>query len=379
MSRRIISYTIEELEQLIENKEAILLSVDYKNNINTKSKLHLRCKKDNFEWFPTLGSVLRGRWCPKCSGKASPTFEQVKQFVESKGGILLSTEYINNSSKLHLRCKKDNFEWFPRWSGIFFDNDWCPKCSGKASPTLEEIHKLVESKGGILLSTEYINSKSKLHIRCKKDNFEWFPRWGSLLRGRWCPKCAGKSKPTLEEISKFVESKDGTLLSTEYINSNSKLVVKCNKDQCEWRVSWSSLNNMGSWCPVCFTYKTQRKLFNIILEIFPNQKIYSNYTDFDWLKGKRKRKQEIDIYNSTIKLAIEYDGQQHFRPVRFGGISEKIAKKKFKRQKQLDRIKNKKIKQHPEDVKFFIRFSYKDPITKEYVLGRLKKEGVKWK
>ena len=38
-----------------------------------------------------------------------------------------------------------------------------------------------------------------------------------------------------------------------------------------------------------------------------------------------------------------------------------------------DRLKNKKIHQHPEDVKYFVRFSYKETITKKYVLNKLEK------
>ena len=35
---------------------------------------------------------------------------------------------------------------------------------------------------------------------------------------------------------------------------------------------------------------------------------------------------------------VEYDGEQHFRPVRFGGMPLVKAKKQFKKQAMIDRL-----------------------------------------
>ena len=40
-----------------------------------------------------------------------------------------------------------------------------------------------------------------------------------------------------------------------------------------------------------------------------------------------------------------------------------------------DKLKNKLIKKS-NDIKYFIRFNYKEPITKEYVLEKLIKDGI---
>ena len=39
-------------------------------------------------------------------------------------------------------------------------------------------------------------------------------------------------------------------------------------------------------------------------------------------------------------------------------------------------MKNRKIKEHSNDVKYFIRFNYKEDITKKYVINKLKKYRV---
>ena len=92
---------------------------------------------------------------------------------------------------------------------------------------------------------------------------------------------------------------------------------------------------------------------------------------------KDKNKLEIDIWVPNIKLAIEYDGEQHFRAVKFSPKqTDKDTKEAFSKLKRRDKIKNKLISQHPKDITYFVRFSYKDKITKEFVLEKLKEHNV---
>lgn len=52
----------------------------------------------------------------------------IRTFVISRGGELLTKKYINNKQKLHVRCKCGH-EWHPTWVNIKYSNSWCPKCS----------------------------------------------------------------------------------------------------------------------------------------------------------------------------------------------------------------------------------------------------------
>lgn len=59
-------------------------------------------------------------------------------------------------------------------------------------------------------------------------------------------------------------------------------------------------------------------------------------------------------------MAIEYDGEQHFDPVKFGTMSDESALIRLERQREMDKIKNVKVKENNKDVKFFVRISCKD-------------------
>lgn len=175
-----------------------------------------------------------------------------------------------------------------------------------------------------------------------------------------------KWKWTIEEVKSFVENKNGILLTKIYINCITKLHIKCRKDQYEWYPRWNDVRR-GQWCPKCSSGKTQRLLQDILEEILKERSL-SNYRGFGWLIGPGGKKQEIDIYFPKLKLAVEYDGEQHFKPIKFGNYD---AKERLKYIKKLDINKNNKIKQHANDIAHFIRFSYKEPITKEYILQKL--------
>jgi len=66
---------------------------------------------------------------------------------------------------------------------------------------LEKVKKLIHAKEGILTKGVYINNKSKMTIKCSKDHeFETTPR--NLRRNIWCPTCGlNVTKETSTKIS----------------------------------------------------------------------------------------------------------------------------------------------------------------------------------
>lgn len=81
-------------------------------------------------------------------------------------------------------------------------------------------------------------------------------------------------------------------------------------------------------------------LYNIVKERFPDAEFQKK---FDWL-GELS----LDIYIPSKKTAIEYQGEQHFRPVEaFGGKSA------YKRQVVNDKRKIKRCKEHGIRLLYF--------------------------
>jgi very-short-patch-repair endonuclease len=176
--------------------------------------------------------------------------------------------------------------------------------------------------------------------------------------------------PTQEEVRGLIVSKGGQLLS-KYVGSDHKLTLKCAKGHTFYQ-RYRSVLYQGRWCNKCKGFTSQGSLFNLLQTLFPTLKIHSNYKGFKWLRTPKNGQQEIDLWIPALKLAIEYDGEQHFRAKsKFGG------EEGLKQTKARDRMKNRKLKEHKDEVKVFIRIKYTEPLTLEHVTKRLRKQGVK--
>ena len=73
--------------------------------------------------------------------------------------------------------------------------------------------------------------------------------------------------------------------------------------------------------------------------------------------------QRFDIYFPELNIAIEYQGEQHKRPVDFGGKGKKVAKKQFRDNLKRDRVKKSKA----EDNECKIFFVYPNYDLKELI------------
>ena len=95
--------------------------------------------------------------------------------------------------------------------------------------TYDYVKKQIESVDGYkLLSTEYIDNRTKLLIQCDKEH-EYEAIYNSFQNGKRCFICYGKRKYSYKYIKDYIESFGYKLLSTEYINSTTKLNIQCDK------------------------------------------------------------------------------------------------------------------------------------------------------
>jgi hypothetical protein len=124
--------------------------------------------------------------------KDSASFIEYKLIAENKGGKCLSTEYKSCKEKLLWQCEKQHTWWAKPYT--IKVGSWCPICAGKVSMSIEEVKELISIKDGTLLSNEYKNIITKILIRCNVCANEWWASLDKIKQGRWCPKCANKKR-----------------------------------------------------------------------------------------------------------------------------------------------------------------------------------------
>lgn len=228
-----------------------------KNYINSSTKLIWQCKKGH-EWEATSNNVKKGQWCPECAN-TKKTIEEMNKLASTNHGRCLSTEYINTNTKLKWKCNKGHV-WSATPNSIQ-QGSWCPYCVGNAKKTIENMRKFAEEHHGKCLSVEYINSSTKLIWQCNEGHV-WEAVPNSVMRGSWCPHCVGIIKKNIDEMHRLAERHGGKCLSKKYVNAHTKLEWQC-KDEHKFWMSYHHVQS-GSWCPYCVgKHKTIKNMYEL--------------------------------------------------------------------------------------------------------------------
>jgi hypothetical protein len=193
--------------------------------------------------------------------------------------------------------------------------------------------------GGI----KYVNNHENIELICPKHGS--FSTTFNNLQSNSCAciKCSYEHRmddrrKKLEEFEEELELKNPTISlcdDSEYINNKTPITVCCKKHG-KFNMPPQDLLN-GHGCPICGEQfaSHERMLLESIKNKYPGVEIIHRYKNKEVL-GKK----EIDIYIPKYKIGIEYQGIEHFKPVKhFGG--EKKFNELIKRDKEkIDECKN---------------------------------------
>jgi len=238
----------------------------------------------------------------------------------------------------------------------------------RVKKTQEQYVNDVYTKHGdkITVIGEYISANSPIKLKCNVCECEWSCESKQIIAGHGCPDC-GHKKNRLSRVkthNKFVEDvfkkhKDRLTIIGEYYNSNTRILTKCNMCNHEWEPISNGLIK-GRGCPICKVSKGETLINEILTELKIN--FIQHYVIND-IKSIDNGRLEYDFYfeHDGLKIMIEYDGEQHFKPVKkWGGT------KRFEQQQRIDLFKNEYCKNN--HIKL-IRIPYTDlnKINKTYL------------
>jgi hypothetical protein len=104
-------------------------------------------------------------------------------------------------------------------------------------------------------------------------------------------------------------------------------------------------------------WTTETQLYNLLKEILPNNQIVFHY------RGKEMQGLEIDIFVPELKLAIEYQGEQHYKAIEHWG-----GKDGLEQRQRNDRIKLQLCKENGYNL---VEFSCYDEISRNLIIERI--------
>lgn len=117
------------------------------------------------------------------------------------------------------------------------------------------------------------------------------------------------------------------------------------------------------FCKIGNGWISERILFNVVKKIFPNEEVYMHARP-QWLDGL-----EIDIFIPSRRLGFEYQGQQHFSEIQFGGGEQSL-----KELRKRDSLKRELC--YRNDI-ILIEIDYTEPLTEKYILSKISAHDIK--
>lgn len=300
--------------------------------INNKTKVQIICKTHGL--FEQLAQHhMRGRGCTQCGNEYNSERQRsnTQEFIKKATAIHGSkydyslVDYVTNYKKVTLICNEHG--QFPQTPSDHLSGCGCPKCylkkssESKTKSTSEFINRASEvHKGKYDYSlVDYKKSSIKVIIICPyHGEFTQIP--AEHLYGKGCHKCGGTQKLTRDEFIERAKETHGDTYDysrVNYSNGATKVEIICLKHGSFWQFARDHLTGHG--CQHCSSSIGEQRISNVLSQWgirFTRQK------KFNGCKGKR-RVLPFDFYFQIGKhhILLEFDGGQHFQPVKhFGGI-----------------------------------------------------------
>lgn len=272
------------------------------------------------------------------------------QWHPTKNGTLTASDVVSGShKKVWWKCNvESDHEWEAQIRSRLVLSS-CPCCSGRRvvlSNCLAKTHPNIAAqwhptKNGNLTpyNTSY-GSEKKVWWKCDKfSDHEWQSTVSNRIKGRGCSCCVSR---TIVPSNCLDTSYPGIAKEWHPFKNNELTPHKVSKRatkkvwwQCtfghEWQANISDrTKSNGTGCPYCFDSHGEKEI---------KKCLEKNNIKYEFQKKfpncKLKRPLPFDFYLPSYNILIEYDGEQHFKPIKyFGGV------KKFNSLRKKDKIKN---------------------------------------
>ena len=284
-------HDIEYVRKEFDVRGLILESTEY---INSRTKLQYRCKKRGHRHSMDWRHFQRGVGCKFCNVEKQANAKRFnidfvrEQYYKRKGFKLLSTVYIDSSTKLDYECKnghRHSMDWDHFQKGV-----GCPTCDKekRAADKRMDMAFIREQfdtvKGLILVSTTYINAQTKLDYICKKHEHVGSLTWANFQQGGGCAACSymemaikmsGENSPCWrggiscdpycdawadKEYKKSIKERDGYRCQNPYCSCNGGILcihhIDFNKKNC-------NPNNLITVCNSCNSFANKDREWHI--------------------------------------------------------------------------------------------------------------------
>lgn len=336
----------ELVRQKVEERDFTFINVVRKNGV-----LYIECVCNKHPEYGIQSKgyydfLNRGQGCIYCYRKVVSEKEIISQLQEINPNVELLDHYVNYSAPIRYLCKKHHTINTSSVSNLL-KGTGCYQCGIEKMSRLnlypeqeaiEQVHKINPHVDVV-----------EFHGSSATDSIWYCNRHDAIFKKGFKPLCKNPSGCSQCCAENFRKSRSmgievfkerlknihpNVIVLGEYINNSTPIQCKCLDHDYEFENTPATILSSLRCCPKGrVTYKEEYVCsllefwhFNIT-----RQKTFDDCVD--------KRKLAFDAYLDDFGIALEYDGEQHFKHTRFGNESNSEIYWRFVYTQLHDKIK----------------------------------------
>lgn len=325
----------------------------------------------------SVNNHLSGQGCPKCNiskrkgirtsnGKRMGKDMFIQRAMEiHKGKYDYNlVEYVNQHTKVDIICPIHGV--FRQTPNSHLKGCGCAKCSKRGRLTTTEfIGKAQEVHGNKYdySKCEYVNSHKPITIICHsigfdgKEHGEFMQTPNKHLLGRGCPKCGRKGLSDKERVEELrsIHNNRYEYMNFHYVGKDTKVTVIC-PIHGKFIQDYTLHRYQQCGCPKCNQSRLEKEVEMLLQSLNIG---YLTLHKAKWLKYPNGQYLHLDFYLPDHNIAIECQGEQHFKPVDFiGNKSTAELSDLFTKQRERDKWKSEQC--NKKDMVLLYYSTYKD-------------------
>ncbi len=313
------------------------------NYVNTRTEVKIKCKTHGFFNQVAFNHTSLGHGCHTCGieRRKIDTKEFIRRAKEIHGNKYdySHVDYVKYKTHVKIKCKVHGvFNQTPSNHLRMNLMGGCAECANESrhirkTKSMEQFIKdarQVHEKTYGYDEVDYKNSHTKVKIECKTHGiFDQTP--SNHLNGRGCDKCAMKSRGMKHRKSREQFIKDAKKVwgkkngydKAEYLGDKIPLKIKCKiKDHGFFDQRAGNHLSGKEGCKKCVDFSNSKGVQAIELFLKQNKIDYERERRFPDLRNKQPL--PLDFWLPKLKIAIEFDGEQHSKIGLYANTKDKL-------------------------------------------------------
>lgn len=285
--------------------------------------------------------------CKYCSGKDLPEWYVLKKAKEINPDIEILEPYTNLTTHMNCHCKKHDYPTIKtmrqilKGKGCYYCG--CEKLSNQSYLSKDFVQSEISKINPHVKIIEYKGAAQQSKCYCTKHNKYFQKGYYALIHNKnsGCEICYAENLRAsqgmgIDEFKKRLKEVHPELIVTgEYINNCTPIEIYCTTHDYTFSSKPVDILKRINCCDKSRKTYKEEYICSFIEETYgfsiTRQKKFDDCKDKNYLP--------FDIYLDDYNVLIEYQGEQHYKPIRYSGESWEEAEEKFEYTKKHDLIK----------------------------------------